>query len=184
MSADTHKQFGALMFTDLVGSVALQQRLGTAAYMQYVARHDEIIQECLGAVRGARVLNETGDGFLVRFDDPSDAVSTALLLVESKAWFWALGLVLGAFFGPVQSASRSLLARLAPASHQTQMFGLFALSGRITAFVGPAVLAWATAAASSQRAGMATILAFFGVGLGLLLWKVPERVSAGSGEAP
>ena len=28
----------------------------------------------------ARVLNETGDGFLVRFDDPSDAVNTALLL--------------------------------------------------------------------------------------------------------
>jgi hypothetical protein len=31
-------------------------------------------------VPDARVLNETGDGFLVRFDDPSDAVNTALLL--------------------------------------------------------------------------------------------------------
>jgi class 3 adenylate cyclase len=68
------------MFTDLVGSVAMQQRLGTAAYMRYVARHDQVIQECLAVVRGARVLNETGDGFLVCFDDPADAVNTALRL--------------------------------------------------------------------------------------------------------
>ena len=80
MSPAAPKQFAALMFTDLVGSVALQQRLGTAAYMRYVARHDEIFQECLAGVPDARVLNETGDGFLVRFDDPSDAVNTALLL--------------------------------------------------------------------------------------------------------
>jgi class 3 adenylate cyclase len=80
MSPPANKQFAALMFTDLVGSVALQQRLGTAAYMRYVARHDEIFQECLAGVPDARVLNETGDGFLVRFDDPSDAVNTALLL--------------------------------------------------------------------------------------------------------
>jgi len=80
MSPAATKQFAALMFTDLVGSVALQQRLGTAAYMRYVARHDEIFQECLAGAPDARVLNETGDGFLVRFDDPSDAVNTALLL--------------------------------------------------------------------------------------------------------
>ena len=68
------------MFTDLVGSVALQQRLGTAAYVRYVARHDEIFKECLGEVADARVLNESGDGFLVRFKDPSDAVRIALRL--------------------------------------------------------------------------------------------------------
>jgi UMF1 family MFS transporter len=102
------------------------------------------------------------------------ATSAALLLVESKSWFWILGMVLGSFFGPVQAASRSLIARLAPPTHRTQMFGLFALSGRITAFVGPAVLAWATAASGSQRAGMATILVFLTAGLVLVLAKVPE----------
>ena len=53
------------------------------------------------------------------------------------------------------------------------MFGLFALSGRVTAFVGPAILASATHLAANQRAGMATILVFLAVGLVLLL-KVPE----------
>jgi class 3 adenylate cyclase len=79
-AGDSGKRLAALMFTDLVGSVALQQRLGTAAYMRYVARHDEVFQECLAGVDDAQVLNETGDGFLVRFDDPADAVNTALRL--------------------------------------------------------------------------------------------------------
>ena len=101
-------------------------------------------------------------------------LSAALLVISSKLWFWILALILGAFFGPVQAASRSMIARLAPQSHRTQMFGLFALSGRVTAFVGPATLAWATELARSQRAGMATILVFFVTGLVLLIGKVPE----------
>jgi UMF1 family MFS transporter len=97
----------------------------------------------------------------------------ALLLVESKTAFWILGVMIGPFFGPVQAASRSLAARLAPEEHRAQIFGLFALSGRITAFLGPAILGFVTLAFESQRAGMATILPFFLVGL-LLLWrKVP-----------
>jgi MFS transporter, UMF1 family len=102
-------------------------------------------------------------------------ISAALLVIESKSLFWIFGLALGVFFGPVQAASRSMMARLAPPEHRAQMFGLFALSGRVTAFLGPAFLAWATALAGSQRAGMATILVFFAVGLGLLLAKVVDR---------
>jgi class 3 adenylate cyclase len=74
------KQIAALIFTDIVGSVALQQKLGTNAYTRYVSRHDEIIKECLSAIPDAKILNETGDGFLIRFTDPSDAVNTALRL--------------------------------------------------------------------------------------------------------
>lgn len=101
------------------------------------------------------------------------ATGAGLLIVQDKVWFWGLGLLLGSFFGPVQAASRSLVARMAPPEHRAKMFGLFALSGRVTAFVGPAVLAWTTHAANSQRAGMATILVFLFVGLMLLL-KVRE----------
>lgn len=103
------------------------------------------------------------------------ALSIATLLIESKAWFWGVALVLGLFFGPAQAASRSLIARVAPETHRTQMFGLFALSGRVTAFVGPAVLATATSAFDSQRAGMATIVLFFMTGLALLVLKVPAE---------
>lgn len=101
---------------------------------------------------------------------------SALLVVESRLWFWLLGLPLGLFVGPAQSASRSLMAHLAPEALRTEMFGLFALSGKITAFLGPAVLGWVTLAADSQRAGMATIIAFLLAGLLLLLpVKMPGR---------
>ena len=51
-------------------------------------------------------------------------------------------LLLGAFMGfaagPLQAASRTLLIRLAPADRITQHFGLFALTGKVTSFIGPA----------------------------------------------
>lgn len=97
-----------------------------------------------------------------------------LLVVESKAAFWALGLALGLFMGPVQAASRSLIARRAPERVRAEFFGLFALSGRVTSFAGPALLGLATLASGSQRAGMATILLFLVAGA-WLLWGVPAR---------
>ncbi|MCH2393346.1 MFS transporter [Oceanibaculum sp.] len=93
----------------------------------------------------------------------------AVLLVESVLWFWILALTLGLFVGPAQAAGRSLMARLAPVGKEAEMFGLFALSGKATAWAGPMLLGWATFAFDSQRAGMATILAFFVVGLLILL---------------
>lgn len=101
-------------------------------------------------------------------------VSGALLLVSSKGAFWALALALGPFLGPVQAAGRTMCARLAPADRIAQVFGLFALSGRFTAFLGPMALGMVTAATQSQRWGMATILPFFAIGLWLLLAKVPR----------
>ena len=108
------------------------------------------------------------------------ALGIPLLLVETKAGFWLLALPLGIFMGPAQAASRSLMARLAPVGKSTEMFGLFALSGKITAFLGPAVLAFTTDAFASQRAGMATVLVFLALG-GLILLTVrePARRPAG-----
>ena len=100
-------------------------------------------------------------------------LGTAVLLVESKTWFYILGAGLGIFVGPAQAASRSLMARLAPEELRTEMFGLYAFSGKATAFAGPALVGWVTVAADSQRWGMATILVFFVLGL-LLLQGVRE----------
>lgn len=99
-----------------------------------------------------------------------------VLLAESKTMFWIGGGVLGIFVGPCQAASRSMMARLAPAGERAEMFGLLALSGKATAFLGPAILGWATLAFMSQRAGMATILVFWIAGLVLLIRvKDPAR---------
>ncbi|MFC7607447.1 MFS transporter [Teichococcus aestuarii] len=99
-----------------------------------------------------------------------------VVLAEDKGVFWALALALGLFIGPAQSASRSYMARLAPPDEVAAHFGLFALSGRITGFMGPAVLALVTAATQSQRAGMATVLGFLALGGAILLTvREPRR---------
>jgi UMF1 family MFS transporter len=96
------------------------------------------------------------------------AIGAAMLLVESKTLFWVLGVSLGLFFGPAQAASRSLMAQMAPPAEMAAHFGLFALSGRATGFLGPALLAIVTDVTDSQRWGMAVVLVLLGVGLGLL----------------
>jgi len=54
--------------------------------------------------------------------------------------FWICGLLLCAFVGPAQAASRSLLTRLTPPSMQGEIFGLYATTGRVASFLSP--LAW------------------------------------------
>ena len=66
------------------------------------------------------------------------------------------------------------MARLAPSEIRTEMFGLYALSGKATAFVGPALLGAVTVATDSQRAGMATLILFLTIGLIGLVWLVKE----------
>lgn len=96
----------------------------------------------------------------------------AILVVDGATAFWIWGMILGIFVGPLQSASRSHLARVAPPHLQTQMFGLFAFSGKATAFAGPLLVGLVTSMTDSQRWGMSTILLFLLIGFVLML-KVP-----------
>ena len=95
------------------------------------------------------------------------------VLAPSATWFWVWGSALGIFVGPAQAASRSMMARLSPPARRTEFFGIYALTGKATAFLGPALVASITAATESQRLGLSVTLAFFLVG-GLLLLTVRE----------
>jgi UMF1 family MFS transporter len=97
------------------------------------------------------------------------AVGLPILFLDDKMAFIAAALALGIFVGPTQAASRSLMARLSPPAMQTEMFGLYALTGKAAAVLGPALFAIATDMFDSQRAGMATILILFVVGGAILI---------------
>lgn len=99
-----------------------------------------------------------------------------VLLVSSPMHFWIAGLTLGFFVGPVQAASRSYLARVAPPGMRNEMFGLFAFSGKATAFAGPLLVGWITSLTGNQRLGMSTIVVLFATGLVLMLF-VPRAES-------
>ncbi len=84
------------------------------------------------------------------------------------------GIIIGIFSGPAQAASRTLLARMAPTTMMTEFFGLYALSGKATAFLAPLGIAWATTVYDSQRAGLVVIVVFLAAGF-ILLSGVRER---------
>jgi UMF1 family MFS transporter len=102
------------------------------------------------------------------------APDDGLYAATAERAFLAVGLLIGLAAGPLQAAARTLLIRLAPADRITQFFGLFALSGKVTSFLGPFLVGVVTAATLSQKAGMAVLIAFFAVGA-LLLTQVRTR---------
>ena len=88
---------------------------------------------------------------------------------QGERVFLAFAVLVGLVAAPVQAASRALLARLAPPDKVTQYFGLFAFSGKVTAFMAPFAVATVTAITGSQRYGMASILLFLVAGILLML---------------
>jgi MFS transporter, UMF1 family len=92
----------------------------------------------------------------------------ALFASASERAYLVLGCLIGAAGGPLQAASRTLLIRLAPKDRIAQYFGLFALTGKITSFIGPLLIGIITAVTESQKAGMAVLVLFFLAGLALL----------------
>ncbi|MDG2242461.1 MAG: MFS transporter [Rhodospirillaceae bacterium] len=104
------------------------------------------------------------------------ASSVSVLVAQTVAQFWVTALIMSTFFGPVQAASRTFMARLAPPDIRGEMFGLFAVSGKVTSFLGPFAVGAMTILAGSQRIGMATILVFLVAGLVMLQTvKEPDR---------
>lgn len=92
----------------------------------------------------------------------------ALFAAPAERAYLLLGCLIGAVGGPLQAASRTLLIQLAPKDRIAQYFGLFALTGKVTSFVGPLLIGVVTAVTESQKAGMATLVLFFVAGLVLL----------------
>jgi len=98
-------------------------------------------------------------------------ISIIILLINNKTLFWILGASLGIFIGSVQSSSRTALVKLSIGADLNKMFGLYAVSGKITNFLGPFFVASLTAIFESQRAGMTSIIIFLILGF-LLLRKI------------
>jgi UMF1 family MFS transporter len=96
-----------------------------------------------------------------------------LFAATAEKVYLLLGCLIGMAGGPLQAASRSLLIRMAPKDRIAQHFGLFALTGKVTSFVGPLLIGFVTYVTASQKAGMAVLVVFFVAGL-MLLRRVRE----------
>ena len=66
-------------------------------------------------------------------------VVVAAALVNATWMFWVVGAVTGCFWGAPQIADRVMLTKLAPEGQLGEFFGLFQMSGRLSAVIGPAL---------------------------------------------
>lgn len=94
--------------------------------------------------------------------------------------FYVCGALIGAAGGALQSASRTMMVRQADPDRMTEAFGLYALAGKATTFLAPALIAITTDLTGSQRLGVTPLIALFLAGLVLLVWVTPDREHEGA----
>jgi class 3 adenylate cyclase len=76
------RRWVTVMFTDIAGSTALNELLGDEAWSAMVADHRRLVRDTLPRYGGLEVGTQ-GDGFLVRFDSPTEAVQCAVALQQA-----------------------------------------------------------------------------------------------------
>ena len=84
------------------------------------------------------------------------------------AVFWVFGLLLASCVGPVQSASRTFLARLIPPGLEGEVFGLYATTGRAVSFLAPWLFGLAIVVGQAVIGGTPMQAQYWGI-LGIIL---------------
>ncbi|HET8867115.1 MAG TPA: MFS transporter [Agrococcus sp.] len=102
------------------------------------------------------------------------ASGSAVMLVEGKDMFWVCGLALATFVGPVQSASRSFMARITPEGREGEMFGLYATTGRSVSFLTASLFGAFVGLTGDTRFGILGIVIVLAAGLLLVLPVSPR----------
>src|SRR5262252_6476223 len=72
-----------LLFTDLVDSTQLKQRLGERAGQGVLARHQALVRNCLSHFPTGQEIGTAGDSFFLVFAVPSQAVAFSFSLLAS-----------------------------------------------------------------------------------------------------
>jgi len=108
------------------------------------------------------------------------AVLLLVISTENRTFFWFLGAVVGALMGSTWTASRPLLITLVPKENMGEFFGLYALSGKVAAVIGPLIWSGVTFLFSSYgdhvkyKAAIAALVVNMFIGW-VVLWKVPDK---------
>ncbi len=112
------------------------------------------------------------------------AVVTGAWLATTVPVFFAVAVGASIGMGSTQTASRSLMGLMIPAGHNTEFFGFYAFTGKVSAIVGPLLYGGVTALAGSERPAVLSLALFFVVGLLLLAGVDVERGRRAAGRLP
>jgi UMF1 family MFS transporter len=97
------------------------------------------------------------------------AGTSVLFIGDAQSAFWVSGLLLCLFVGPVQSSSRSFLARITPPGREGEIFGLYTTTGRAVSFLAPGLFTLFVTITQDTRYGLVGIVIVLLAGLLLML---------------
>ena len=88
-------------------------------------------------------------------------IATIYAMMEntSDTMFFVIGALAGFAMAGLQSVSRTMVAKLCPVDRAAEFFGLFAVAGRSSSFIGPAIFGWVAADISAAyiQAGVSAL---------------------------
>jgi UMF1 family MFS transporter len=137
-------------------------------------------------------------------------VVSLLLMIAAVVWllfnqtlmgFFLIGALAGFALTGVQSVSRAMVGMFSPPGQSAEFYGIFAVAGRTSSFIGPTIYGWIAAEAAlrfmaqgrpellaeqaGQRVALLSVIIFLAVGLLVLLSvKEANRNTAVEAEEP
>jgi UMF1 family MFS transporter len=85
---------------------------------------------------------------------------SVVMFIADKTIFWIMGSLVGVFLGSTWTASRPLLTSLAPKEVLGQFFGLYSLSGKAAAILGPIIWGFVTFYFKADKVLVQNVISF------------------------
>lgn len=87
------------------------------------------------------------------------------LFLETQTQFWCLAFAVGMFQGGIQALSRSYFAKIIPAKHAGEYFGIMDICGKGASFLGTTIISVSSQLFNSVNAGIGMLAVIFVLGL-------------------
>ena len=173
------------LFRFLIGRFMYMEAINTVTsfYVLYLINvggfEDTEAQTMIIGVVVIAIFASWATGYLVSKFGPKRVLITALIgwtalaiaavIADSKFAFWAVAVTMGFFWAAPQISDRVLLTYLSPNGQIGEFFGLFQMSGRLSAVIGPALWGLTTWALSetgelAYRIALGTLVIFLVAG--------------------
>ncbi|MBI4051565.1 MAG: MFS transporter [Elusimicrobia bacterium] len=173
---------GYLLYNDGIETVIVVASIFAAEELGM--KKGEIIQ-CFLMIQGVAFVGSLLFGRLADLWGNKKTILVTLLLwmgvlfwsfwMKNSWQFWQAGVLIGLILGGSQSASRSLFALFTPRENTAEFFGLFSLSGKVVATLGPLSFGLCRQILGSTRWAVGSLLFFFVLGSLFLLGVNEEK---------
>jgi len=111
------------------------------------------------------------------FGMPFGGADAPVFRSPQEIGFMISGAVIALGAGPVFASMRGLMAKIAPLDRMTAYFGVYAMVGKATNFLGPAVVLAVASSTGSLRIGLCVAFVFLAIGAWSFAQVKPERLA-------